>query len=70
MSKNNSTTKNEAQDSAVVRFEKVSDNVGRVITIRNGETYSIELFSLTEENISEIKKIRSEITKERLLAAV
>jgi hypothetical protein len=57
-------------ESSTVIFEKIDDNLGKVITERNGELFTIELFTLTKDNIAEIRKLREEIKSKKLTIAL
>lgn len=59
----NAVKEKKSEEDVEVSFEKVTDNVGKVTAIRNGESFSIELFSLTESEIDEIKKIRQQLNE-------
>ena len=67
MSKSTNNSNQSNQDAIPVVFEKINDNTGMVISVRNGERFTLEIFSLTDENITEIKNIREEINREKLL---
>lgn len=53
------------EENSEVSFEKVNENTGKVIVKRNGQTYTIELYSLSDKAISEIRSIREEMDAER-----